>query len=355
MALFRFGILAFSLVIFAPGLGLADDFNMKIKIDTVRVGKPVWGEELKPGEIKGRVVLFYYWGCVDCPVCLTALPTIARFNEELAPFGLITVGAHAQISTPERIKASARAHGANFIVVEQAFNVEVKGRATLDFKPIPHCILYDQSGKCIYRGLPDQLEPTLRQTIGKCLADKFEAEAAKPIAALLDGLRKGQPPATILQRAVALTKSSDKEVADQAKELITQLTAVAEKMATEMDAMRSSDPVAAYARAQRFSTDFKGTPPGIKAAEIAAELKKDKVVLVDAKARPTLEKVRAMDEALAKAVGIDDPKGKDFHKAQSGPLKQLQSTVKAMRKSWPDAPSTKEAVEIADGYGLSLK
>jgi hypothetical protein len=84
--------------------------------------------------------------------------------------------------------------------------------------------------------------------------------------------------------------------------------------------------------------------------------------LEEAKAKPALDSIRATDDALQKIMdaarnttGLVDPKGKEFHKSQAGQLKQLESAVKAMKKSWPDAPSTKEALEIADKYGLSLK
>jgi thiol-disulfide isomerase/thioredoxin len=343
-------LLAFLLPVFA----FADDFNMNIKSEQVTLGKPVIGPEVTAADFRGRVVLIYYWG-VDCPQCLTFMPTIAKYNDELAPFGLLTIAPHAQISTPENMKAKAKARGVTFSVVEQASNMQIKGKPVMDFNTIPHCILYDQTGKCIFRGLPDKLELPLRQTVGKALAAKFEEEPSKQIAPLLDNLKKGQPPVSVIQKAVSLAKSSDKDVAEQAKDLIAKLTVVAEKMATEMEGQKSSDPVSAFNRALRFSVDFKGTPPGSKAAEVVAELKKDKVVAEDAKARPALEKIRATDEALTKALGIDDPKGKEFHKAQGSALRQLQSDVKSMKKSWPDAPSTKEALEIADKFGLSVK
>ncbi|HLW68393.1 MAG TPA: TlpA disulfide reductase family protein [Gemmataceae bacterium] len=347
-------IFAFAFVFLAPALSLAQDYNMSVKAEQVLLAKTVFGPEVTPADMKGRVTLLYYWG-VDCPDCLNLMPKIAKYNEELAPFGLLTIAPHAQISTPENMKAKAKARGANFSVVEQAANTQIKGKAAMDFNQIPHCILYDEKGKCIYRGLPEKLELPLRQTMGKLLAGKFEEEPAKPLVPLIDSLKKGQPPAGVLQKLVALTKSSDSTVAEQAKDAITKLTVVAEKMAVEMEAQKTSDPVAAYTRALKFSVDFKGTAPGTKAAEVVAELKKDKVVVEDTKARPVLEKIRATDEELTKALGIDDPKGKAFHKAQASALKQLQSEIKAMKKSWPDAPSTKEALEIADKYGLPLK
>src|SRR6516165_5589148 len=112
-------IFVFTFVFLLPPLSLAQDYNMSIKAEQVLLAKTVFGPEVTPADMKGRVTLLYYWG-VDCPQCLDLLPTIARFNDELAPFGLLTIAPHAQISTPENMKAKAKARGANFSVVEQA-------------------------------------------------------------------------------------------------------------------------------------------------------------------------------------------------------------------------------------------
>ena len=263
---------------------------------------------------------------------------------------MVVIGGHRQNATDEEVKAVARSRGVNFAVRE---GTSVEGAD--DSKGIPHVIVFDHTGKCVYRGLPAGAETAVRQALGKAWASKVEGKPTKSVNSLLESLKKGQAPGPILQKAISLSKGSDKESAEQAKQLVTGMTEPAEKLLADIEKLRSSDPVDAYPRASRLSTDLKGTPLGAKAAEITTELKKDKTVVQEVKARPALENVHHIDDGLQEALGKDDPKGKEFHKAQAGPLKQLQAAVKAMKKSWPDAPSTKEAIEIADKYGLSLK
>src|SRR5262249_27815695 len=167
-----------------------------------------------------------------------------------------------------------------------------------DNKGIPHVIVFDHTGKCVYRGLPAGAENAVRQALGKAIASKLDAKPTKSVNSLLESLKKGQPPAGILQKAVSLSKGSDKESADQAKELVAKMIEPAEKLLADVEKMRSSDPVDAYPRASRLSTDLKGTPVGTKAAEITTELKKDKTVVQEIKARPALDNVHHIDDTL---------------------------------------------------------
>ncbi|HLW68394.1 MAG TPA: hypothetical protein VKS79_23960 [Gemmataceae bacterium] len=281
---------------------------------------------------------------------MASLPHVVQLNTELGSFGLVVVGAHSQKATNEQVKSISRSHGVNFTVTEGA---TVQGGN--DFNGIPHVMVFDHTGKCVYRGSPAEAERFARLALGKALAAKLEGTSSKSVTSLLDSLKKGTSPATVLQRALSLSKGSDKDTAEPAKELVAQLTDAGEKMIGDIEKMRSSDPVDAFPRALRLSQDLKGTPQGNKANEIVTELKKDKTVVQEVKARPILEGIHVVDEALQEALGKDDPKSKEFHKAQAGPLKQLQTAIKKMKTTYPEAPSTKEALEIAEKYGLLVK
>jgi hypothetical protein len=281
---------------------------------------------------------------------MASLPHVVQLNTELSSFGLVVIGAHSQKATNEQVKSISRSQGVTFTVTEGA---SVQGGN--DFNGIPHVMVFDHTGKCVYRGAPAEAERFARLALGKALASKLEGTSSKSVTSLLESLKKGTAPDKVLQRALSLSKGSDKDTAEPAKELVTQMTDAGEKAIADIEKMRSSDPVDAYPRALRLSQDLKGTPPGTKAGEIVAELKKDKTVLQEVKARPILEGIHVVDEALQEALGKDDPKSKEFHKAQGAPLKQIQTAVKKMKTSYPDAPSTKEALEIADKYGLTVK
>lgn len=342
---------SFALVMTLGLASVADaaEFNMDVKLDGVQLGESVMGPKVSLSDMKGRVVLLEFWG-IRCGPCLASLPHVSKLSEDYSAFGLVVVGAHAQQGTPEQIRDTAKSRGVSFAVVQ---NARVKDGD--DFNGIPHCMLFDHNGKCIYRGHPGQVDAKIKQAVGVALADKVGSELPKPLAALSDSLRKGQAPAGVLQKALALSKSSEGPMATQAKEFVSKLTELADKQLVEAQSQRSEDPVAALPRFVRLSTDFKGTPTGTKAAETAAELKKDKAVMGEIKVRPILQQLRSIETQLDAVLNGGDPKAPEFKRSQGGVLKQIQTTVNQMKKTAADAPSTKAAIEIAEKYGLTIK
>lgn len=349
MSALKLRLAALALLAFAIPALADDQFNMDIKVDGVQLGDNVMGTKLALADLQGRVVMLEFWG-IRCGPCLASLPHVAKINDELSGFGLVVIGAHAQEGTTEQIRNTAKSRGVNFTIVENA-----RVRDGNDFTGIPHCMIFDHTGKCVYRGHPMKAESVLRETVGKALAAKIEGTPAKSVEKVLENLKKGQSPAAALQRALTISKGSDKEAAAQAKQLIAAMTEVASRQLDQAQAQRSTEPVAVLPRLSRLSNDFKGTEVGAKATAVLSELKKDKIVMAEVKARPALEAIRQVDSLLQAAAGDGDVKSEDFQKAQAGVLKKLGATIKMMKKNWPNAPATAEALEVAERYGIEIK
>jgi len=327
----------------------AADFIMTARTDGIELGKPIMGPKVSPDELKGRVVLLEFWGR-NCAPCLASLPHVAQLSEQYGSFGLVVIGAHAQEGTPEQIRERAKSRGVSFAVVEHARVKDVK-----DIDGIPHCIIFDHIGKCVYRGSPEDIDARIREALANWLSADMEGTPSKPVTTVIENLKKGQPPAQFVQKAVSLSHSAEKDTAKQAKALLAKLTDAAGKELKEAESLRSEDPLMILSRLTHLSTDFKGTPAGTRANELLAELKKDKVVIAELKARPMLEKIRTVDASLQAILKDGDPKGSEFLKSQAAVLKQLQSAIKQLKKSAPDAPSLKDALEIGEKYGLNVK
>ena len=87
--------------------------------------------------------------------------------------------------------------------------------------------------------------------------------------------------------------------------------------------------------------------------ELLSKLKSEKAVKAELAARPALEAVKKLDMQLG--LGADDPHKPEWQKAHKEPLKELKTKVQSMKKAWPDAKSTQDAVVIAERYGVELK
>jgi hypothetical protein len=280
------------------------------------------------------------------------MPHLVRWNRELSPFGLSVIGPHVQKATDEVVKGKAQALGLTFPIVKPGFT---KNPA---FSGIPHCMLFDPTGKCVYRGSPDGVDKLLRSSVGKAIVEGLATQpTSKPVTSLVASLKNGQSPPLVLQRAVALLKSTDTTTLNEAKLLIDKLSEAGQKQLDKVEAIKADDPVSAYDLLQQLPTQYRGTPLAAKAARLLVEIKKDKTVAAELRARPLLESIKKIDtvlEARARVKGssTDDAK---FLKAQSPTLQNMRRTLQTMKKTYPSARSTDEALAIGEKYGIVMK
>jgi hypothetical protein len=261
------------------------------------------------------------------------------------------IGGHAQGAKDEEVRAKCKSLGINYSVVKAAFTKEsgVNG--------IPYCLLFDHSGKCIHGGKPESIDKQLRSAIGAALvAGLEEAPKTKSVAALATSLKSGQAPSAVLQRAVPLLKTKDTAVAEEAKQLIDKICFVGRQQYDEAEQQKGDDPFAAYTAIEKLPTQYRGTPLATDATKLLTELKKDKTVQTELKARPQLTAIKTIDANLTKSAGVaklelTDPK---FLKANGQVLQNLRKNVIAMKKSFPEAKATEQAVAIAEKYGIML-
>jgi hypothetical protein len=290
------------------------------------------------------VVLVDYWG-VNCAPCLQAMPGTAALNAELADFGLLVLGSHVQEGTPQEVKSVAVSHGANFPI-----SIQTRVRGAEDSQFIPHCLLFDHTGACIFRGSPVDTEPLIRTALGKALVDGAGREKfSATMSPIVGDLKKGKSPALVLPRLVAQQNSAG-DVGSDAKALLGSLTAVGQKKLERADELTASKPVDAFLLIEKLPTAYRGTTVAQEATEMIGKLKKEKTVTTELAARPTLETIRKIERELnIRSEGVN-PKKDEFQKANAPLLKQLKDRLAAMKKSWPDAKATEEAVAIADKF-----
>jgi hypothetical protein len=280
------------------------------------------------------------------------MPHLVKWNEELSEYGLVVMGSHVQQGSKAQIQAKAASLGITFNITTQT-----RVQDGNDFSGLPHCMLFDHTGKCVYRGLPAGAEKEMRTTLGKAFADGID-KPGKAIAPHLEALARGQSPAPVLQKVVPLLKSSNADTAEQARKLVENITAGARKKIDKAEAMKEDDPASAYVLIDRVPVVFKGTPVAARANELITALKKDKAVQAELKARTSLESVQKLDGLLSRAAdkaSIEDLKDARFLKANAAGIDQLKRTLLQMHKSYPEAKATQQALVIGEKYGVTVK
>jgi thiol-disulfide isomerase/thioredoxin len=324
-----------------------DRFNLKIRVSDIRLGNPVLGPKMGQEDLKGHAVFVDYWG-IECAPCLAAMPHVSELYAELGDYGLVVIGAHVQGGEMDKVRAVAVGHGAKFPI---QVNAHVAGSE--DNRSIPHCFLFDHEGNCIFRGMPGEVDPLLRKAVGAALVAGAGREKWSPsLEGIVKDLKAGKPPATILPRVSALRNSTG-DAGEDAKALLASMTAVGKKKLDEANEKKAGEPLEAFLLIEKVPAAYKGSPLATEANELLAKLKAEKAVKAELAARPALEAVKKLDMQLG--LGADDPHKPEWQKAHKEPLKELKTKVQSMKKAWPDAKSTQDAVVIAERYGVELK
>jgi hypothetical protein len=146
----------------------------------------------------------------------------------------------------------------------------------------------------------------------------------------------------------------DADTAEAAKLLVGEMTEAGQAALREAEPLAKKDPVAAFILIERLPTVFKNTAVATGANKLLDELKKNKAVANELRARKDLAAVKKIDTELNGRPGSFDPKLEQFRRENALLLAQLQQKVQQMKKAYPMAKATEQAVRISDRYGLTV-
>jgi thiol-disulfide isomerase/thioredoxin len=247
----------------------ADGPNLEFTIAGLRLGRQVSGLPCTPESLAHRPVLLEFWG-IHCPPCLKSMPKLEELHRGLGPQGLVVIGAHAQDGTPDEVRAAAVDRGATFAIVEHA---TVEGG--MDFDGIPHCMLFDHTGKCVYRGSPFEVHDAAVAVVKAAPGAVLQGRTLEKLTAFNELVRNERQFGVALKKAKGLTASKNADMAAEAEFVVERLEAWGKEMLDEADARKANDPLVAVETLQRCALAFKGSEIGIDADKLLKQWKKD--------------------------------------------------------------------------------
>jgi hypothetical protein len=323
-----------------------------LKLEQIDLGTPVLGPKVTAGDLRGRAVMVVLWNA-GSPSSLACFPKVSAWDAELSDFGLATVAVHLTGTLKVEVEAVARSRGVAFAVTEGKW---LKGGLVEDARDFPLGLVFDHDGQCVYRGSPFNAEKAVRAAVGKALAAGTGLETyPRALTPYFEALNKGQAPAFVLSRLVPLTRSTDADTAEAAKVLLGKMTEGGQTALREAEALAELDPAAAFLQAERLPAVFKDTAVAAGANKLLTELRKNKAVTTELRARTYLAAVKKIDAELNGRPGSFDPKLEQFRKENAVLLAHLQETVQQMKKAFPTAKATEQAVRIGNRYGLTVR
>ncbi|HEX3869147.1 MAG TPA: hypothetical protein VHV77_01795, partial [Pirellulales bacterium] len=318
---------------------------LMVKLGDIKLGKHIYGRALEKSDLKDRASIIMLWN-MAADTSMQAFPKMNAWDRELADFGLATVAVHLTAGKQKGAKDVADSRNVVFSVTESPWSGD---SLIKDFKEFPLCFVFDHAGRCVFRGPPFDAEEAMRTALGGALVARSEVETwPKLLQPLVDSLLKGKAPAQVFSQLVVHVRSRDAATAEAAKKLVAEMTREAEKTLAHATATAEEDPVAAYLEVERLPLVLKGTTLATDANTLLGKLKRFPAVQLELRARPTLLAIEKIEYELSTKPGSFDPTLDYFRKDNHALLQQLQQGVAMMKKSWPEARATKQALKTAD-------
>ena len=342
-------ILCTTLVLLAPPAEAA--FNMDVASAGIRLGSHVSGPAISPEAMQGRVVLLEFWG-INCPPCIASMPKLEEMHRTFGPQGFLVVGAHAQGGTAEDIRAAVAKLGVTFTVVDGA---RVDGAD--DIEGIPHCMVFDHTGKCVFRGHPrqahDAVEAAVKGAPGSVLAGRVLAKLPEFNTLLRDERNY----VTALKKAKSLVKSDDADTAAEANYVVERIEAYGRGMLDEAASTRTTDPAKALDLLQRCLVILKGSGIGVEAAKLKAEWMKDKQFQASLKASQQMARLEEMQAAVRQQfkLGREGKVPEDMAAAIPSAVKgRVRLIAESIVRAVPGTPMSERASAIAAELGVPV-
>jgi thiol-disulfide isomerase/thioredoxin len=329
--------------------GEEEDGAAAITIAGIRLGNLVSGPLRSPESLAHRVVVLEFWG-VNCPPCIKSMPTLESLHRQLGPAGLTVIGAHAQEATPVEIREVIDELGVTFTIVE---NASVAGG--MDFTGIPHCMVFDHTGSCIYRGHPARAHDLIVAAVRSSPAAVLEGRELKKLGSVSRQLRDESAFAAVLKKAESLARSADPETAREAAYVAEKLKAYGQRLLDGARDAEAADPLRAVSLAQRCVAAYRGSDTGTQAASLLRAWKQDRRFQDSIKAARQCSQLEAARTRILRALGDPEEITPELAERVPEPLrKQLADTVASIHDLSPGSAAATRADEIATELGVAV-
>jgi len=326
----------------------AGRFNMKVKTSDIRPGRHLVGPELDVAGLANHVVVVSFWA-FNSSACRGNLATLEGWHKSLGSQGLVVIGMHIQGGDDDQVKALCLQKKVTFSIY--ANGMVIGGN---DFKFIPHCFLFDHTGKCIYRGPVSGAKWKMEAAVKAAPALVLAGRELKKLAAISDSLKKGTPPGTIIKQLASRMNSRDPEVVDEAKYVVERLETDGRQRLDDAKSAKASDPRGCLKALQELDKEYKNHDIGKEAKALLVQCTSDTAFKKEIEAYKMLEIIQRLEAQVRPIMSVmgADTSSDRFLARNRAVLNQIAQGVAAMKQRYPGCKATEEAKAIAQKYKL---
>lgn len=325
-------------------LAMAGNALADATLSGATLGKHAAGPKLTNKDLEGRVVLWEFWG-VNCGPCIANIPHITKLQEKYSRKQFVVVASHAQGGGPQKAGDVWKQHAGKDIVsvVDMANLPGSKGGG------IPHCYLFDHTGKLMFDGHPAEVdkhvEAAVRKAPGFLVAGR-EFKELKSDAAKL-GQMKGNL-SSLLTKLRKVSSEADNKGKEEADFMLERVKDWADSTFKIVSENPGENPIETLSTVQEMTGYLKGDELGTQFVELGDKLKKDEKFQDEIKAFKLLDDIKSQAKTLGISADMDKEK---LTRKQIGGIKSLASKVKSLKTKYPDSSAAKQAESLLTSWG----
>jgi thiol-disulfide isomerase/thioredoxin len=310
-------------------------------LEQPHLGKHATGPRVTAEDLKGRVVLFEYWG-VNCGPCVANIPHVTRLQEKYPRSQFLVIANQCQQPGPAEAGKVWRTKSRKDIVTV----INHGGLRGAVVNAIPHCLLFDHEGKLVYEGHPSKVDKAVEEAVAKSpgfLAAGHDFQTLRREAMIIGQLRSNL--ASSLRRVRAAAADESDKGHDDAKFLLQRVTDWATRRHEAIKADPNTDAWQTSEDLKQMIALLRGDELGERFVELDRELKADLKFKEELAAAKMLMKIRVFADKQDVPTDADTPQAK---KASAS----VAQAIDALVKRYPDTAAATEAARIKDELGV---
>lgn len=323
----------------------ADEFDLTVTPAALTVGKTLVGPETTATTRTDKVLVIGYFGGSDKAV----LSRYAAIHAELAMYGVQVIAGPAFVTLPENVKRDAEAREVPFTVVDRLLLRIVQEKVSRS-QPPAHTLVFDATGKCVFRGSGYQAAPHVRAVVWNSLLEK----SGVPVDAktLNSAAKMGVPFSELLAKSVTSMESNDAKLSAAAKTLVGELTAPGKALLEEAAGKAKNDPVSAFLLLEPLPLQYKGTKVASQAETQLRQLKANALVAAELRARALFDQLKKLDLSVMASPGSFDVTSPSFQRDNAASIAQMRGLLDQLKRKHPAAKATSDAERVMKKYGV---
>jgi hypothetical protein len=331
-------------------------FDLEATTAGVKPGKALVGDLPPKADWAGHPVVVVHF-VADDPVSGLLLKELNdKLYADLKDLGLIVFGAESGKAKPQDVSDMAFFRQITFSIVANAD----LGLPDEDWW-FPHAVVYDRTGKCVFRGHPLDALPSARIEV----AEAFLASLEKPVTTksaqkVVDKLKSSGKLPVVFKEITDQLRAAPAADRGELEELRGKLTERAWKIFKEISdpkQLKPADPIAAHAEAKRLEATYAWTGLSEKAQTLASVLmNKNPIIDKELKARDKLTSiVKNQEMPLRIQDSSFDPHKEAFKVNNKKLLDALTEELRKLRKNYPGTTAADQALRVARRWDVDIE